>query len=115
MIILLTAAAMLTGAGAGPREAYTVCLSNAFASAKSTKVPVDNFKSYAHQTCAADEEALKKSLTAFNVKNGMGKKSATEDAQVQIDDYVFTAEENYRYEVESRAPKAAQAAVAPSK
>ena len=113
MITILAATAFLAGVSAQPREAYTVCLSNAFVNAKISKVPVDDFKAYAHKTCAAAEDELRKTLAAFNVKNGMGKKTATEDAQVQIDDYVFTAEENYRYALQP--PKPAQAAISPSK
>ena len=113
MITALAAAAIFAGVVAEPRETYTACLSNAFVSAKTNKVPADAFKAHVHTTCAAAEDELRKKLVAFNVKNGMGKKSATEDAQVQIDDYVFTAEENYRYAL--KPPKQAQAAIAPSK
>ena len=100
IIMTMAAAAMIAGASADPRQAYTLCLSDAAANAKVAKVPADGFKAYAQQNCAAAEDSFRKVLADFNVKNGMGKKSAAEDAQVQIDDYVYTANENYRFSVQ---------------
>jgi len=97
IIPMMAAAAMLAGASAEPRQAYAACLKDAAANAKDSKVSADGFKAYAQQSCAAAEDSFRKVLAAFNVKNGMGKKSAVEDAQVQIDDYVYTADENYRF------------------
>lgn len=108
---LVAAAAIFAGATGEPRQAYSACLKDAVANAKVAKVPADGFKAYAHQSCAAAEEKFKASLAAFNIKNGMGKKSAGEDAQVQIDDYVYTAEDRYRFSLQP--PR--QAASSPSK
>lgn len=99
MFTILLASAMLAAGAGGPREAYSACLNDAVASAKAAKVPADGFKAYAHQNCAAAEDSFRKTLAAFNIKNGMGRKSATEDAQVQIDDYVFSADDRYRFAV----------------
>jgi hypothetical protein len=104
IITILAAAAIYAGVSAEPRQAYSACLQTAVASAKVAKVPADGFKTYAHQNCAAIEDSFRSSLAAFNVKNGMGKKSATEDAQVQIDDYVFTAEDKYRFSLGTPKP-----------
>ncbi|MBA2771823.1 MAG: hypothetical protein M3428_00455 [Pseudomonadota bacterium] len=101
IISLLAAAALYAGVSGEPRQAYSACLKDAVANAKTTNVPADGFKAYVHQTCAAAEDSFRKSLAAFNVKNGMGRKVATEDAQVQIDDYVFTAEDNYRFSLQA--------------
>lgn len=101
MITILVAVAMQAAVAAEPRKAYSACLSQAVASAKTANVPAAGFKAYAHQTCAAVEDSFRKALAAFNIKNGMGRKTATEDAQVQIDDYVYTADDRYRYSVES--------------
>jgi len=84
---------------ADPRTTYNACLNEAVTSAKAAKVPADGFKAYAHQSCAAAEDKFRAVLAAFNVKNGMSRKAATADAQVQIDDYVYTADERYRYSV----------------
>lgn len=113
IIPILAATALLAGVAGDPRPAYSACLKDAVANARIAKIPADGFKAYAHQTCAAAEDSFKKSLAAFNMKNGMGKKSATDDAQVQIDDYVFAAEDKYRF---SLAPaRTTQAANSPSK
>lgn len=103
MIASVIAVAMMMQTAAADRSAYVACLKDAVASAKGANVTTDAFKAYAHTTCASVEGGFKSKLVAFNVKNGMSKKAAAEDAQVQLDDYVYTAEERYRYSVE--APK----------
>lgn len=114
MILMIVATAALFAGSAGePRQAYSACLRDAVANAKVAKIPGDGFKAYAHETCAAAEASLKAKLAAFNVKNGMGRKSAAEDAQVQIDDYVFSAEDRYRASL--AAPGPAEVASSPSK
>ena len=100
---ILASAAIVAGVAGEPRQAYSACLKDAVANAKVAKVPADGFKAYVQQSCAADEDSFRKVLAAFNIKNGMGRKSATEDAQVQIDDYVFSAEDRYRASLD--APK----------
>ncbi|MBA3525891.1 MAG: hypothetical protein M3438_00945 [Pseudomonadota bacterium] len=113
MITILVAAALYAGASGEPRQAYSACLRDAVANAKVANVPADGFKAYVQQNCVTAEASFRKSLAAFNMKNGMGKKSADEDAQIQIDDYVFAAEDKYRFSLEP--PKARQAAISPSK
>ena len=113
MITILTAAALFAGVSGDPRSDYAACLRDAVVSAKAAKVTGDGFKAYAQQTCAETEAAFKANRAAFNVKNGMSRKSAAEDAQIQIDDYIYSAEDNYRFSLEP--PKRAQAAISPSK
>jgi hypothetical protein len=100
MFILSLAAALMVQASAADRNAYAGCLKNATVSAKAANVAIDDFKAYANKTCAEAESALKSKLAAFNVKNGMSRNAAAADAQLQLDDYLFTAEDNYRYSVE---------------
>ena len=97
MIALVIAAAMMVQVGSADRTAYRTCLSDAVTSAKGANVAVDGFKDYARKTRAAVEDGFKSKLVSFNVKNGMSKKTAAEDAEVQLDDYLYTAEEKYRY------------------
>ena len=97
---VIAAAMMLVQAGNADRTAYRTCLSDAVTSAKSANVKVDGFKEYAHRTCAAIEDSFKAKLVAFNIKNGMSKKAAAEDADIQLEDYIYTAEERYRYSLE---------------
>lgn len=109
----LTAMALVAGSSADARQAYSACLRDAVINARAAKVEPDGFKAYAHQSCAAVEDTFKASLAKFNIKNGMGRKSAAEDAQVQIDDYIFSAEDKYRFSLDP--PKQSQAAISPSK
>jgi hypothetical protein len=113
IVSILAATALFAGMSGDPRESYSACLQGAIASAKTAQITGDGFKAYAHETCAAAEASFKASRVAFNVKNRMGRKSAEEDAQVQIDDYIYSAEDKYRFSLEP--PKRAQAAISPSK
>lgn len=99
MIAILIAAAMtMQGASADARSAYVTCLKEAVSSAKGAKIGVDAFKDYAHRTCASVEDGLKSKLVSFNVKNGMSRKAAADDAEIQLEDYMYTYEEKYRYD-----------------
>jgi len=100
MIAAMIAAAMVMQVGAADRSAYVSCLKDAVANAKGASVTADGFKDYAHKTCASVADGFRAKLVSFNVKNGMSKKAAADDAQVQLDDYVYSAEERYRYSVE---------------
>ena len=98
MIAVFVAAALALQGGSGdPRKDYVSCLNDAIASAKSANVAVDGFKAYASKTCAPIEAAFRAKLVAIDVKNGMSKKASVEDAQIQLDDYLYTAEERYKY------------------
>lgn len=102
MIIIELAAAMMVmqGGSADPRAAYRTCLNEAVVSAKGANIGVDGFKDYARKACGPVESGFKSKLVSFNVKNGMSKKAALEDAELQLDDYVYPYEEKYRYSVE---------------
>lgn len=100
LVTMFAAALLLVQAGNADRSAYVSCLKDAVVSAKGANVGVDAFKDYAHKTCAAIEQSFKAKLVSFNLKNGMSKKAAAEDADVQLEDYVYTAEERYRYSLE---------------
>ena len=101
MIASVIAAAMGMQAGSDdPRREYVSCLKDAVVSAKSANVGAEGFDDYAQKTCAAIEGSFRSKLVSFNVKNGMSKKTAAEDAQIQLDDYMYTASEKYRYSME---------------
>lgn len=99
-MFVVAAAMMVQAASAESRSAYVSCLREAVVSAKGANITVDGFKAYARQTCASVEGGFKSKLVSFNVKNGMSKKMAADDADVQLDDYMYTAEEKYRYSVQ---------------
>ena len=96
MIATMIAAAMMGQASADLRSAYVTCLGEAVKSAKSASITADGFKDYARTNCAAAEGSFKAKLVSFNVKNGMAKKLAADDAEIQLDDYLYTAGERYR-------------------
>lgn len=102
---LLLATMLQGGVAAGPRQDYVACLKTAETEAMSRKVGADAFAAFAHQHCATIEQGLKAELMKFGLKNGMSRKMADEDAQLQVDDYVFTAEERYRYHLEKPKPE----------
>ena len=97
MMVTIAAAMMVQGAPADSRTAFRNCLSDAVASAKSANVTADSFKDYALKSCATAESGFKSKLVSFNVKNGMSKKAAAEDAELQLEDYLYTYEEKFRY------------------
>ena len=113
MITIMTAAVLLAGVSGDPRADFRACLGDAIVNAKVAKVPGDGFKAYVHEKCAAAESAFKADRMAFNVKNGMSRKTAAEDVDVQIEDYLYSAEDKYIFSLQP--PKAAQAAISPSK
>ncbi|HUG46557.1 MAG TPA: hypothetical protein VMK31_08635 [Sphingomicrobium sp.] len=100
MLVTILAAAMMMQASAAERNAFVSCLKNAAVSAKAANVTVDGFKDHARKVCGEIENGLKSKLAAFNVKNGMARKAAADDAQLQLDDYLLTAEDRYRYATE---------------
>lgn len=102
---MLITSILLAVAAPGPvaataRNAYSTCLKSAIAEALKQKLPSDGFSAFAHQHCQAQEGSFKSGLAAFNVKNGMSKAAAAEDAQLQIDDYVFSAQDTYADKLE---------------
>jgi hypothetical protein len=99
MLGTLFAALLAMQASAADRDAYSSCLKTAAVSAKTENVTVEGFKAHAQKVCAEIEKDLKSKLAAFNIRNGMGRKAAADDAQLQLDDYLFTAEDNYRYSI----------------
>lgn len=101
MIAVFVAAVLaVQGGSTDPRRAYVSCLKDAAVSAQSANVTTDGFPEYAEKMCASILDSFRAKLVSFNVKNGMSKKTAAEDAQIQLDDYMYTAEERYRYSID---------------
>jgi hypothetical protein len=111
MIVLLVASAISMAATqasiAAPTDAFRGCLREAAVKAKSDKVPGDGIEAYLKNACTAQMGSLKEALVAFRMKNGMSRKSAGDDAQMTVDDYVATPADNYKYLASMNAPKAA--------
>ena len=68
------------------------------------------------QQCSAHGASFKAALVAFDVKNGVKKRQAASDAQMQIDDYVAMSAEKYESKAAFNAkpkPSPTPAPVAP--
>jgi hypothetical protein len=117
MIALVTASAItlaaLQASINAPTEAFRGCLRESSAKATSEKVAADAIEAYLRNACSVPMGSLKSAVVAFRTKNGMARKTALQDADMTVDDYVATSVEKYQFMAEMNAPKpAAQAAPA---
>lgn len=101
--VMLVAAAQ-PAAAAAQREEFTACLKQAVTRAAAEKVKAGAFDAYARQACAAQAAAFKQALVSFDVKQGVAKARAEEDAQLQLDDYLAGAADRFGMEVEPGGP-----------
>ena len=105
-----------------PTEAFRGCLKSASARATESKVAPDGIEDYFKTECSAQMESLKNAVVAFRVKNGMAKKTAVEDANMTVEDYMAAPADRYRFiagmnapaKVEPPKPDAAQAPATPA-
>jgi hypothetical protein len=88
-----------------PRTAFVACLKDASAKAENQKIAIDAFAAFASSQCAPQASALKSALVAFDVKNGIKRATAEDDAQAQIDDYQAMSKEKYEYKVAPAKPQ----------
>ena len=91
-MMVITAASM-QAAAAGSRQQFVACLKQAVEQANSGKMKPENFGAFARQNCAAQIGSFKQGLVSFDVKNGVARKRAESDADLQIDDYLVGASE----------------------
>ena len=97
---------------AAPTNAFKDCLKQTSAKAKSEKVAPANYEAYARSACGAQLTGLTNSITSFNVKNGMKRKDAADDAELTAGDYLASSVDKYQYlaGVDAQNAKAAVAA-----
>ena len=93
---MLVAALLQSAAINSQRDKFISCLEAAAATAKTQKMTVEAIEPHLRQTCAAAETSFKSALIAFDVKNKVGRKQATADAQLQADDFVTSSVEGYK-------------------
>ncbi|MEO6359931.1 MAG: hypothetical protein ABIO43_05070 [Sphingomicrobium sp.] len=109
MIILTMASAMylagLQAAITGPRIAFTNCLKKAEASAKTEKIAPDAYADYLRAACGTQGDRLKAALVAFDVKNGVSRTRASNDASTDVTDGFTSSAQTYKYSA-SAASKA---------
>lgn len=101
MIAFVGASAiLLAGLQAGinaPRDAFNDCLTQAATKAAAEKIGGDAYEAYLQNSCGPQIEAFRKASIAFDVKNGIGRKAATEDADLMVGDWVKSSVESYKF------------------
>lgn len=117
MIALLAASSMfLTGLQAtisAPRDAFRACLKQANTKAAGDKVAPDAFQAYVLNACTSQHDALKSAIISFNMKNGMARKAAADDADSTVSDYVSSYVDSYKFNAGLNAPKQAATSAPP--
>jgi hypothetical protein len=82
---------------AAPTNAFKDCLKQTSAKAKNEKVAPANYEAYARNACGAQLSALTNVIMAFDMKNGMSKKTAASDAEMTAGDYLASSVDKYQY------------------
>lgn len=117
MIALVMASAMYMLAAqasmAAPTNAFKDCLRLTSARAKNEKVAPSNYEAYARTACGAQLSALTNAVAAFNMKNGMARKTAVSDAEMTAGDYLASSVDKYQYLAGVDAENAKAEATAP--
>jgi hypothetical protein len=96
MTAVFIAALVQSAAINSQRDQFIACLDASAATAKTQKMPAEAFEPHLRQTCAAAETSFKAALVAFDIKNKVGRKQATADAQLQADDFVTSSVDRYK-------------------
>ena len=111
MIALVAASAIFLvatqAAIEAPTKAFRACLKQAGDKAKSEKVAAAGIEAYIRNACASQGDTLKSTIVSFRVKNGMARKSAADDAEMTVDDYVATIVDNYAFMADFNKPQQA--------
>ena len=109
MIALVGASAMfLTALQASinaPRDSFRVCLKEATEKANAEKVGGEAIEEYLKTNCSAPMGSLKSALIAFDMKNGMAKKAAANDAEMTVADYLASPVDKYKFMADMNKPK----------
>ena len=87
------AASMQASAAAAPRQQFVACLKQTVEKANAGKMKPESFGAFARTTCAAQIGSFKQGLISFDVKNGVARKRADADAELQVEDYLVGASE----------------------
>jgi len=90
--IVLMAASMQAAASAS-RQQFVACLKQSVDKANAGKMKPESFGAFARTNCAAQIDSFKQGLVSFDLKNGVARKRAESDADLQIEDYLIGASE----------------------
>ena len=93
---VIVAALVQSAAINSQRDNYESCLTRAFESAKSQKLPAEALDAHLRQACVSIEDSFEAALIAFDLKNKVPRKQAAADAQLQVNDLVDNLVERYR-------------------
>ena len=92
-LMVMASMAVQASAASAQRQQFVVCLKQAVEKANSGKMKPENFGAFARLSCADPLGAFKQGLVSFDVKNGVGRKRAESDAELQVEDYLVGASE----------------------
>ena len=92
---VVTGLLILQAGVTAPRMAFVDCLKQTSAKAKSANVPAAQYAAFVKSNCAPQVEAYRSAMISFDVKNGIKRPKATEDADFQIDDFISISAEKY--------------------
>ena len=87
-----------------PRDAFRTCLTKAADKATTDKVAAAGIEAYLKTACTVDANALRSAVIAFDTKNGMARKTAANDADSTVDDYVSSKVDHYKFVADMNAP-----------
>jgi hypothetical protein len=99
MSSVLVLAAAQSAAVNSARDGLRNCFREAITQAKTDKVAKDGFQPFARTRCATQATSFTAAVWAFDVKNKVSKKQSNADAELQIEDFLVSAEERYQREV----------------
>ena len=101
LLIAMAAAAPTAATVSTDRKAFVQCLRDASNKAKSDKIALDGFDAFAMVQCQAQANTLKDALIGVDVSRGVARKTAASDAQLQVEDHLASAKDNYQLRMES--------------
>lgn len=92
------AAAFQSTAADGARSTLRTCISQALTEAKGQNVAADGFTAFVMEKCTAQAATFKSAVWAFDSKNKVTRKQSESDSDMQIEDFVSSAQARYRRE-----------------
>jgi hypothetical protein len=95
---VLVVAAAQSAAVNSARDGLRNCFKEAVTQAKTDKIPKDGFQTFARTHCTAQASKFTAAVWAFDAKNKVSKKQSNADAELQIEDFLFTADEKFQRE-----------------
>ena len=99
MSSVMMLAAVQSAAVNTARDGLRNCYKAAAEQAKADKVAKDGFQPFARGKCSAQQDSFTAAVWAFDSKNKVSKKQSNADAELQMEDFLFVADEKFQREV----------------